>query len=67
MSGLRSGQRLLDLHEAANYLGCSERTVKNLILDGKIPVVKLTSRNQFDLVDLNKLIESSKEVYKYRD
>ena len=61
------GQRLLGLHEAAQYLGCSERTVRELILDGVIPQVELTSRIQVDLKDLDKLIESKKKVYAYDD
>jgi excisionase family DNA binding protein len=63
----RPGQRILNLQEAAAYLGCCERTVKDLILDGEIPQVALTSRIQVDILDLDKLIESKKKVYTYED
>jgi len=61
------GPRLLSLHEAAVYLGCSERTVRDLILDGVIPQVELTSRIQVDILDLDKLIESKKKIYEYQN
>jgi excisionase family DNA binding protein len=63
----RPGRRLFDLHEAANYLGCCEKTVRDLILDGVIPQVKLTSRIQVDILDLDELIESRKQAYTYPD
>lgn len=63
----RPGQRILNLQEAAVYLGCCERTVKELIMDGEIPQVELTSRIQVDILDLDKLIESKKKVYTYED
>ncbi len=63
----RPGQRILSLHEAAVYLGCCERTIKELILDGVIPQFELTSRIQVDILDLDKLIESRKKVYTYKD
>lgn len=63
----RPGRRLLGLHEAAAYLGCCEKTVRDLILDGVIPEVKLTSRIQVDILDLDELIESRKKVYTYQD
>jgi excisionase family DNA binding protein len=63
----RPGRRLFDLHEAADYLGCCEKTVRDLILDGVIPQVKLTSRIQIDILDLDELIESRKKVYLYPD
>ncbi len=65
--GPRPGQRLLGLHEAAGYLGCCEKTVRDLILDGAIPEVKLTSRIQVDINDLDRLIESRKKVHSYED
>ena len=61
------GQRVLGLKEAAVYLGCCERTVKELILDGVLPQVALTSRIQVDILDLDKLIASKKKVYTYQD
>jgi excisionase family DNA binding protein len=63
----RPGRRLFDLHEAANYLGCCEKTVRDLILDGVIPEVRLTSRIQVDILDLDELIASRKKVCAYPD
>lgn len=57
----------MGLHEAAVYLGCCEKTVRDLILDGVIPQVELTSRIQIDIYDLDKLIASKKKVYTYQD
>ena len=61
------GPRILSLHEAAVYLGCCERTVRDLILDGVIPQVELTSRIQVDIRDLDKLIESKKKTCEYQN
>ena len=66
-AGPLPGQRVLGLKEAAVYLGCCERTVKELILDGVLPQVALTSRIQVDILDLDKLIASKKKVYTYQD
>jgi len=63
--GPRPGQRVFGLREAAIYLGCSERTVRDLILDGEIPQVSLTSRIQVDVKDLDALIEKKKKVHAY--
>jgi excisionase family DNA binding protein len=57
----------LSLQEAAAYLSCCERTVRDLILDGVIPQVELTSRIQVDIRDLDKLIESRKKTCEYRN
>jgi len=62
----RPGQRILNLQEAASYLGCCEWTVKELILDGMIPQVALTSRIQVDILDLEKLIEARKKLHTTR-
>jgi len=63
----RPGQRLFDLREAADYLGCCERTVRELILDGVIPQVELTSRIQVDRLDLDRLIESRKKIWEHQN
>ena len=57
----------MGLREAAVYLGCCERTINKLILEGVIPHVVLTSRIQVDIQDLDKLIESRKKTYTYED
>lgn len=59
--------RILGLEDAAVYLGCCERTVRELILDGMIPQVVLTSRVQVDIHDLDRLIESRKKIWEYQN
>lgn len=53
-------KRLLSVREAAEYLGCDESTVRNFHAAGDLPAVRNTSRVQFDLVDLDALIERNK-------
>jgi hypothetical protein len=63
----RPGQRILILQEAAVYLGCCDRTVRNLMLDGLFPQVELTGRIQVDILDLDRLIESGKKSWEYQN
>jgi excisionase family DNA binding protein len=53
-------KRLLSVREAAEYLNCDETTVRNFVAAGKLPAVRITSRVQFDLADLDALINASK-------
>lgn len=53
-------KRLLCVREAAQYLNCDETTVRNFHAAGRLPAVRLTSRLQFDLVDLDAFIEANK-------
>ena len=54
-------KRLLSVREAADYLGCDDCTVRNLHAAGDLPAVRNTSRVQFDLRDLDELIERNKK------
>jgi excisionase family DNA binding protein len=66
------GGRLMDLHTAAAYLGCSYWTLRDLVLAGHIPAVRIPSpratdgramrRIRIDSRDLDTLIERWKEV-----
>jgi excisionase family DNA binding protein len=66
------GGRLMDLHTAAAYLGCSYWTLRDLVLAGHIPAVRIPSprardgrvmrRILIDSRDLDRLIERWKEV-----
>lgn len=66
------GGRLMDLRTAAAYLGCSYWTLRDLVLNGHIPAVRITSprardgrvmrRILIDSRDLERLIERRKEV-----
>lgn len=53
-------KRLLSVREAAEYLNCDETTVRNFVAADKLPAVRITSRVQFDLADLDALIKASK-------
>jgi hypothetical protein len=68
------GGRLMDLRTAAAYLGCSYWTLRDLVLNGHVPVVRIPSprakdgramrRILIDSRDLDTLIERWKEVNK---
>lgn len=55
-------RRLVTLPEAASYLSLSPWSVRTLVDNGTLPVVKLTRRLLFDQRDLDRLIERSKET-----
>ena len=67
-----SAPRLLDLKAAATYLGLSYWTVRDLVLAGKLPSVKISCprsgdgrtirRILVDRHDLDAFIEQSKEI-----
>src|SRR5919108_1170953 len=66
------GGRLMDLRTAATYLGCSYWTLRDLVLNGHVPAVRIPSprardgramrRTLIDSHDLDLLIERWKEV-----
>ncbi len=53
--------RLLDVKSAAEYLSRTPKAVRRLIDSGKLPVVRMDSRIYLDSVDLDRVIEASKE------
>jgi hypothetical protein len=53
---------LLSLADTAAYLGMTPWSVRTLVGNGVLPVVRLTRRLLFDQRDLDKLIERSKET-----
>jgi excisionase family DNA binding protein len=67
-----SGPRLLDLKAAATYLGLSYWTVRDLVIAGRLPSVKIPCprsgdgrsirRILVDRHDLDAFIEQSKEI-----
>jgi len=52
--------RLVDVSGAAVYLGRQERAIRGLVTAGKLPVVRIDGRVQFDVKDLDRVIENSK-------
>jgi excisionase family DNA binding protein len=57
----RTGRRLLTLREAACYLRISQWTLPELTWRGSLPVVPMTRKLHFDLQDLDRFIEASKD------
>lgn len=53
-------QRMLSRSEAAKHLGCSEGTIDNLVGQGKLHPARYMRLPTFDVFDLEKLIEDSK-------
>jgi excisionase family DNA binding protein len=52
--------RLLNVPEAAEYIGRTEEAFRQMIHRGKIPVVRIDRRVQIDRTDLDRLIERNK-------
>jgi len=57
---INSGQRLLDIYQAANYLGLSHWSVRESINSGTIPYVKILKRKMIDKNDLDRIISQNK-------
>ena len=53
-------KRLYSVTEAAEYLGRSVWSVRELIWGGKLPCVKVGRRIHLDIVDLDRWIEQNK-------
>jgi len=53
-------KRLFSVKEAAEVLGVSPWTMRELQWAGKVPFVKFNSRVYFDVRDLDELIERNK-------
>jgi excisionase family DNA binding protein len=53
--------RILKVAEAAYYLQISERTIRSLIAERKIPFARIGRRVVFRLVDLDRWLESKLE------
>ena len=58
------GGRLLTLFQACDYSGLSEWKLRNLIHDGKLPIVELNGGQKWwiDRKDLDALIDRSKRI-----
>jgi len=54
--------RLYDLNTAAVYLGRSTYSLRTLIWNGELPVVKSGKKMWCDIVDLNRWIDNNKET-----
>ena len=54
--------RLYDLNTAAYYLGRSVYSLRTLIWNGELPVVKSGKKMWIDIVDLNIWVDKNKET-----
>lgn len=54
--------RLYDLNDAALYLGRSTYSLRTLIWNGELPVVKSGKKMWCDIMDLNDWIDKHKEM-----
>jgi len=55
-------KRLYTLKEAGFYLGRSEYSVRTLIWNGTLPVVKNGKKQWLDIMDMDGFIEKNKET-----
>lgn len=53
-------KRLLNVNEAAEYLGLSKNTLYDWVCQRKFPFVKCGRLTKFDIKDIDKWIESNK-------
>jgi len=59
-------KRLLNISEAAEYLGVKKNTLYSWVNQRKIPYVKIGRLVKFDLRDIDKWIEKSKvSIYEF--
>ncbi len=56
-------QRLLNLSQAASYLGRTLWSMRELVWAGKIPIVRSGKRIYIDRLDLDSYIERNKSTY----
>lgn len=57
-------RRLLSVEDAARYLNRTANAVRCMEKSGKLPVVRVDGRVQFDVQDLCKLIDQNKTTTK---
>jgi hypothetical protein len=53
--------RLVGIREAATILHLSVASIRRLVIDGRLPVVRLNRRLLIDVHDLGRLIDRAKE------
>ena len=60
MADTLSPKLLLSYDEASTALGVCQRTLRNMVSRGELPMVKLGKRSLFDVEDLHSLIDPNK-------
>lgn len=59
----KARSRLLGTKNAAEYLGISIWTLRDLIWNGELPIVRFGRKQYLDIKDLNALVERNKTTY----
>jgi hypothetical protein len=54
--------RLLNLDQAATYLGLTKEALKAKVHIGRVPTVEIDKKLRFDRQNLDRIIEASKKV-----
>jgi hypothetical protein len=54
--------RLLNVQQAAVYLGCSPHSIRHQLKAGKLPSVRRDRRVFLDVKDLDRLIDNAKDL-----
>lgn len=57
--------RLITTEAAADYLGVSTRTVKNLMSEGRLPYVKIGRSTRLDPADLDHFIAQNRRKQRH--
>lgn len=55
-------QRLLEVHEVAYYLKCSQETVRRLIREGKLTAIRLGTQWRVDPSDLKAFMDAHRKA-----
>jgi excisionase family DNA binding protein len=58
MNGVQ--QRLMEIEEAAKYLGMTVPALRHKVATGEIPVVRIDNKLRFDRRDLDRYIDQAK-------
>ena len=53
---------LMSYEEASWSLGLCERTLRNMVADGRLPAVRLGGRTLFDVADLQAIVQTHRMV-----
>ncbi len=56
-------QDLISRIECAKKLGCSVRTIDNLVIQGELPRVRIGSLVRFEVKAIDRIISEGKEAY----
>lgn len=61
LKNINTRKRVYNIDEAAEYLGMSEETVRDLVGAGKLQSIRPTRKLQFDIQDIDAFIDGLKK------